>query len=109
MIKLKIGVVGLGKLGLPLSLVFAKAGFEVYGVDINEQRIEEIKSFFLKCHEPKVTEYLKKYANFEFSADYQLLCDVPIVNVITQTPSLPSGYFDMRFVHQAVQKIHALS
>ena len=39
---MKIGVVGLGKLGLPLSLVFAKAGFEVYGVDINEQRIEEI-------------------------------------------------------------------
>jgi len=29
----KIGIIGLGKLGLPLSLAFAKAGFEVYGID----------------------------------------------------------------------------
>jgi len=107
--KLKIGVVGLGKLGLPLSLVFAKAGFEVCGVDINKQRIKEVRSFFSKCQEPKVTEYLQTYTNFEFSADYQLLCDVPIVNVITQTPSLTSGHFDMMFVHQAVQKIHDLN
>lgn len=32
--RLKIGIIGLGKLGLPLSsLVLAKAGFEVYGID----------------------------------------------------------------------------
>jgi UDPglucose 6-dehydrogenase len=108
-IKLKIGVVGLGKLGLPLSLVFAKAGFEVYGVDVNEQRIKEIRSFFLKCQEPKVAEYLQKYTNFEFSTDYQLLCDVPMVNVITQTPSLPNGYFDMLFVREAVEQIHEMN
>ncbi len=63
----------------------------------------------MECQEPKVTEYLQKYTNFEFSTDYQLLCDVPMVNVVTNTPSLPNSYFDMRFVRQAVQKVHDLN
>jgi len=104
-----MGVVGLGKLGLPLSLVFAKAGFEVHGVDKDARRIREIKSFFSKCQEPKVTEYLQKYPDFEFSTDRQVLRDAPIVNVITNTPSLPNGYFDMRFVREAVQEVHDLN
>jgi len=90
-------------------LVFAKAGFEVYGVDINEERIKEIKTFFSKCPEPKVTEYLQKYANFKLSTDYQVLRDVPTVIVITQTPSLTDGHFDISYVERAVQNIHSIN
>jgi UDPglucose 6-dehydrogenase len=107
--QMKIGVVGLGKLGLPLSLVFAKAGFEVYGVDTSKEKIKEIKTFFSKCPEPRVTEYLQNYPNFKFSTDYQVLCDVSVIIVITQTPSRADGYFDLGYIEKAVRKIHSLN
>src|SRR6185295_11214731 len=38
----RIGVIGLGYVGLPLAVEFAKAGFEVTGFEINEQRVGEL-------------------------------------------------------------------
>jgi len=108
LLKKSIGVVGLGKLGLPLSLVFAKAGFVVHGVDISKERIEEIKTFqHIRCHEPKVTKYLQKHsASFKLSTDYQKLKDTPIVFVIVQTPSLVAGHYDLSYVEEAIRKAH---
>ena len=34
----RVGVVGLGYVGLPLAVEFAKAGFSVTGIDVNEER-----------------------------------------------------------------------
>ncbi|MBN1913363.1 MAG: UDP-N-acetyl-D-glucosamine dehydrogenase, partial [Candidatus Omnitrophica bacterium] len=41
--KAKIAVVGLGYVGLPLAIEFAKKGFPVFGIDIDKDRIEHIK------------------------------------------------------------------
>ena len=40
--KYKIGVVGLGYVGLPLSIAFAKK-YKVTGYDINKARVDELK------------------------------------------------------------------
>ena len=40
--KESISIVGLGKLGLPLSAVFAQSGYKTYGIDINEDVIESV-------------------------------------------------------------------
>jgi len=41
--KAKIGIIGLGYVGLPLALTFVKEGFEVTGIDIDDSRIRRIK------------------------------------------------------------------
>ena len=41
--QIKICIIGLGYVGLPLGLEFADAGFEVYGLDINQKRISSLK------------------------------------------------------------------
>ena len=38
--KITIGVVGLGYVGLPLSILFAKKGFKVFGFDTDNEKIE---------------------------------------------------------------------
>ena len=38
-----IGVIGLGYVGIPLSLNFVKAGFKVIGFDVDKKKIEQIK------------------------------------------------------------------
>jgi len=42
-----VSVVGLGRVGLPLSTVFAVSGLKVYGVDIDEKKLDMIKSIFI--------------------------------------------------------------
>lgn len=106
---MKIGVVGLGKLGLPLSLVFSKAGFKVYGVELDSKRILQIinNEHF---DEPKVNEYIEKYgANLTVSRDYAPLEKCEVVFILTQTPSLPDGKFDLQYVESAVEKIHEVN
>ena len=108
---MKIGVIGLGKLGLPLALVFAKAGYKVLGIDISEDRINNIKEFYKKeAQEPKVTEYLQKYGeNLVLTTDYSGLSDISIIVIITQSPSLPDGSFDSSYVEKAVKDVHRIN
>ena len=41
---LKIGVVGIGRIGLPTALCFADSGFETIGIDINEKLVDMVNS-----------------------------------------------------------------
>ena len=41
---LKIGVVGIGRIGLPTALCFANSGFETIGIDINEELVNMVNS-----------------------------------------------------------------
>ena len=75
---MKLGAIGLGRIGLPMVLTFCKAGFYVKGVDAREQVVERIKcgQHFV---EPKVSEYLEKYGkNLTASTNCNILknCDV---------------------------------
>lgn len=51
---------GLGRIGLPQSLVFANKGFRVYGFDIDSHLIETLNQRKTPFNEPKMEEYLKK-------------------------------------------------
>ncbi len=57
----KIGIIGLGYVGLPLAVEFGKI-FDVIGFDINKNRIDELKSGYDRTHEVE-TETLKRCLN----------------------------------------------
>jgi UDPglucose 6-dehydrogenase len=106
---MKLGAIGLGRIGLPMVLTFCKAGFYVKGVDAREQVIERIKcgQHFV---EPQVCEYLEKYGeNLEVSTDYSTLRSCDAVFIITQTPSLESGEFDLQYVESALEQLHKIN
>ena len=42
--KAKIGIIGMGYVGIPLSLEFAKKGFPVLGFDKDNKRVKDINS-----------------------------------------------------------------
>lgn len=62
----KILFIGLGRIGLPQSLVFANKGFKVYGFDADPLVIEGIRRLQIPFYEPKVKSYLKKNLNKKF-------------------------------------------
>jgi len=81
-----IGVVGVGKVGLPLALVMAKH-FEVKAVDTSSRVVDQIKNH-RRFTETNVNKYLEQHDDrFEVSTDFGLLrnCNVIFVVVGTQT------------------------
>lgn len=104
--KYKVGVVGLGKLGTPLALLIAQAGHTVYGVDLNPNRIMELKSREVLDTEPGVAELLRDSSlKIHFNSTYDELSFVDVIYVIVPTPSLESGFFSNEFVISALEDI----
>ena len=42
--KISVSVIGIGRIGLPTALSFAKSGFTTIGVDVNEELVNKIKN-----------------------------------------------------------------
>lgn len=104
----KMGVIGLGRLGICLAPLLSKH-FKVYGVDVSEQRINQTINRE-RFHEPQVNEYLEKYGNnLTVSTNYNILQNSDVVFIITQTPSLPTGKFDLQYVKSALRKLHKIN
>ena len=84
--KVKIGIIGLGYVGLPLAVSFAKK-FEVYGMDLDQNRIEGLKKFKDNTGEIKYSE-LKKTININLHLTCKIN-DLKICNVIIVTVPTP--------------------
>lgn len=80
----KIGIIGLGYVGLPLAVEFGKV-MPVVGFDINKERIEELKKGHDRTLEVESKE-LKSATQLSFSTDLQDLKSVTIFIVTVPTP-----------------------
>jgi UDP-N-acetyl-D-galactosamine dehydrogenase len=80
----KIGVIGLGYVGLPLAVEFGKV-IDVLGFDINKDRIEELRSGHDRTREVDALE-LKASAKLRYSYDTKDLKDVNYFIVTVPTP-----------------------
>ena len=64
-------VIGIGRVGLPLSLVLAKEGFNVIGIDVNNESIDGINKGKLPFIEEGAQPLLKKFLNNGFVAMHE--------------------------------------
>lgn len=79
-----LGVIGLGYVGLPLAVSFAKH-YPVTGFDINQRRVDELSGGVDRTLEVS-TEELKAATHLSFSTDPAALDDVNVFIVTTPTP-----------------------
>jgi nucleotide sugar dehydrogenase len=95
-LKEKIGIIGIGKLGLCFALNLAEAGYEVTGVDLNEDYVRSINDKTLKSQEPGLEALLASAENFRATTDLAetLPPDIRHLFVIVATPSPPDGGYD---------------
>ncbi|MEX1241317.1 MAG: nucleotide sugar dehydrogenase [Cyclobacteriaceae bacterium] len=90
----KIGIIGLGYVGLPLAAEFGKI-LDVVGFDINKERIEELKKGFDRTREVEPEE-LKVATKLSYSCDINDLQKVNCFIVTVPTPVDDSKKPDLR-------------
>lgn len=87
----RIGVIGLGYVGLPLAALFAEAGFRILGVDTNGERVRSIASggTVMGSNEPEVDDLVRASLLAEtlrVTTSYDALSDMDIVLISVETP-----------------------
>jgi len=82
---MKVGFLGLGKLGLPVALAIESKGHYVCGYDISEKTINNIKNRKIEYKEEWVDDYLPK-SNIDIFDIPQLVKNSDIIFVPIQTP-----------------------
>src|SRR4030067_1127307 len=98
---MKIGYIGLGKLGLPCAVAIAEKGHTIYGYDANEKAIASYKKGTSHLYEPDMDRRLKKALpamKFVDSID-EVIVSSEITFVAVQTPHPPELDGSVRHHH----------
>jgi UDPglucose 6-dehydrogenase len=102
----KVAVVGVGKLGLPLSVVIASAGHEVVAVDVNRNRIDDLKFHGYTGPEPEVQALLQENRDkIQLSNNFRDILECEIAYVIVPTPSDQTDMFTCEYVLASVEEL----
>jgi len=105
--KARVAVLGLGYVGLPLSVVFAQAGFHVTGVDTDARKIESLKRGV--SYIPDVTSeavgQLVKSGHLTATSDFSVLKEIDAVSICVPTPLRQTGDPDMSFIISATEEL----
>ncbi|PSP60665.1 UDP-N-acetyl-D-glucosamine dehydrogenase [Halobacteriales archaeon QH_7_66_37] len=102
----RVGVVGLGYVGLPLSLAMHRAGYDVVGVDVDEDTVASLRdghSTVSDVSDADVADALEE--GITFTTDYAALSAVDGVSICVPTPLRKTDTPDLSFVVDAAQQL----
>jgi UDP-N-acetyl-D-glucosamine dehydrogenase len=103
----KIGILGLGYVGLPLAAAFGEAGFQIIGIDPDPRKVDALnkgESYIQDVSDKQIAKLLKSgklSATTDFSALHQ--CDA--VSICVPTPLRKTGDPDMSFILSATEEL----
>ncbi|MDD5155432.1 MAG: nucleotide sugar dehydrogenase, partial [Candidatus Omnitrophica bacterium] len=105
--KLKIAVVGLGYVGLPLAMAFAKKGLGVLGVDVDEGRLRSIRRGVSYITDVSSADLKRAVSSGVLKAegDFRFLRNADVIIICVPTPLKRKYHPDISFIIKAVKQI----
>ncbi len=103
----KIAVVGLGYVGLPLAIEFAKKGFSVLGIDLDKDRVSQLRRKVSYITDTPSGE-IKKATNsgkFQAIASFNLLKQADVIFICVPTPLKRKYQPNISYITSAVSSI----
>jgi UDPglucose 6-dehydrogenase len=102
----KVALFGLGKLGLPLSLVLAQE-MKVVGIDTDKEKIKKLCVKTSPFYEPHVDEYLNSaFSNISFktTSEYSIN-EFDVAIILVNTPSDNEGKFSNNYIYDVIEDL----
>jgi len=103
----RIAIIGLGYVGLPLAVGFAKAGYRVLGIDVDERKIAALNEgrSHIQDVESSDVQAMVRAGNLSASVDYDLLHGVDAILICVPTPFDAMKAPDLIYIEQATRGI----
>jgi len=104
----QIGVIGLGYVGLPLAIEFAKAGFPVIGIDIDESKVARINAGenYIPDIADDTLQTLVSSGNLRATTDMDIISGLDAVAICVPTPLSKIGDPDISYIITAIDGIN---
>jgi len=103
----KIAVIGLGYVGLPLAVNFAKKGFNVIGLDKDTDRVDKVnakESYILDVAKSELSKVVN-HGSFVASTDFKRLKEADVILICVPTPLKRKYTPDVTYILSAVRTI----
>jgi UDP-N-acetyl-D-glucosamine dehydrogenase len=103
----RVGVVGLGYVGLPLAVEFAKAGFDVTGIDLSQEKTDMVNAGESYIGDIKSDDLapLVQSGKLRATTDFSVLRELDTVNIAVPTPLRKTKDPDMSYIDAACREI----
>jgi UDP-N-acetyl-D-glucosamine dehydrogenase len=105
----RVGVMGLGYVGLPLVKAFSAAGFRMLGFDVDRSKIERLRageSYIGHISGEWIADLIER-GQFDPTADMERLAEADCILICVPTPLSPSRDPDLSFVESTAERIAA--
>ena len=105
----RVGVIGLGYVGLPLAVEFARAGFSTVGVDLDARKVETIgrgESYIPDVPTADVASFVKA-KKLTATTDASVIRTLDTINICVPTPLRKTKDPDLSYVVSAVEMVAA--
>jgi UDP-N-acetyl-D-glucosamine dehydrogenase len=103
----RVGIIGLGYVGLPLAVEFARAGFAVTGLDLDERKTACLNAgtSYIGDVPSNELEPLVKSGRLIATSDFSIVADLDTINICVPTPLRKTKDPDMSYIVSACQRI----
>jgi len=103
----KIGIIGMGYVGLPLALEFCKVGFDVTGIDLDKKKIDSInngKSYIEDATNADIESAVRQ-GRLHATTDFSVLQQIDTVSICVPTPLRKTKDPDISYIISATKEI----
>ena len=103
----RIGVVGLGYVGLPLAVELANAGFHATGIDLDARKIQAINDGHSYIPDVPTSDVrtLRQAGRLDATTDFAIVRELDTINICVPTPLRKTKDPDMSYIVSAVESI----
>src|SRR3954452_9363425 len=103
----RVGVVELGYVGLPLAVEYAKAGFSVTGIDVQNSKVDSLNAGTSYIQDVPTREVKELVADQKLRAttDFSVIAELDTINICVPTPLRKTKDPDMAYVVAASEQI----
>lgn len=103
----RLGVVGVGYVGLPLAMVFGDAGFRVTGIDVNTERVATLNrgASHIEDVSNAHVRQLVETGRFDASSDFATLADLDAISICVPTPLRKTRDPDISYIVHVADQI----
>ena len=103
----RVGVVGLGYVGLPLAVEYAAAGFSVVGIDVQRAKVDQLNRGISYVQDVDSAQVAALVRDGKLSAtiDFAAVADLDTINICVPTPLRKTKDPDMSYIVSACEEI----
>jgi UDP-N-acetyl-D-glucosamine dehydrogenase len=103
----RVGILGLGYVGLPLAVVFGEAGFQVTGIDPDSRKVDALNKgvSYIPDVKTEAVGRLVKSGRLTATTDFSVLREMDAVSICVPTPLRQTGDPDMSFIISATDDL----